>query len=886
MKFPSSGTVPYHPRVELHEREPLLAKLSEQLAAARRKPGRLVLVAGEAGIGKSALVEAFVTDVGDGAQVLWGACDAAVPPRPFAPLADIADAVGGALEAALDAADRDRVFDAVLTLLRRPRRSPPVVVLEDVHWADEATLDLLRVVGRRLRDMPVLLIATYRDDEAPAMHPLRRALGDLPAAFITEIRVPHLSLQAVTAMTGTTGLEPVEVHRSTGGNPFFVTEVVGAGGVDVPRSVRDAVLARAGRLSRDAQRVLGAASILGPRVGTSLVLELAASDAAAIEECVARGMLELDGDAVRFRHDLAQRTIYETLPLNERARLHQLALHALADRDCDPAALARHAVEAGEADAAVDFALAAGDRAATLGAHAEAAAQYTIALRFGERLDDRERARLLEAHARESMLTDDVDGAIASQRSALECWRGLGDVRGEGECLRALSEILWFAGVADDASQTAEQAVELLEAVEPAGPELARAYAALAQRRMVRGVDEIATIDSAERALALAEVIGEEQVAVHALTTIGVTRIYLDDSGWARLEESLARALVADLDADAARALINLVEVARDTKRYEFADRYQDEALRFFSERDHDLDLLRRRLLSDLADLALDRGQWKRADEIAAAVLAERPGSVLVRIRALTVVGRLRARRGDRDPWTPLDEALALAVRHGEAQELCPVSYARAETAWLEGDRERGRIEADRGLAAVLEIPIDPWWRGEGGFWAWKTGSRCAMPERSAEPWVLHVQGRYRAAAAAWKEVGCPYHQALALADSNNESDLRAALELFGSLGADPIARTVAARLRELGARNVPRGPRSQTRSNPARLTSRELEVLALLAAGLRNAEIAERLVVSAKTVDHHVSAILRKLCVPNRAAAAERAAELGLKDREAEAPR
>lgn len=868
---------PYHQGVKVHEHEPLLAKLKRELATSRRKPGRLVLIAGEAGIGKTTLAEAFCVGLEGGIQVLWGTCDAAVPPRPFAPLADIADAIEGPLRAALVVADRDRVFEAVLELLRQPRRSPPVIVLEDVHWADEGTLDLLRVVGRRLRNLPVLVLATYRDDEVTRNHPLRRALGDVPSDFVTEIRVPPLSLDAVAAMTRTTGLDPADVHRSTGGNPFFVTELIAAGGETVPASVRDAVLARAGRLSGRGQRVLDALSVLAQPGELSLVRELAPRDARAIEECVAGGMLQLDGEVVRFRHELVHRAVYDTLPLNERSRLHRRALHALSGRDADPVSLARHAVEAGDAEAALGFARAAGERAAKLGAHAEAAAQYAIALRFAGRLEDRARARLLEAHGRESMLVDVVGGAIASQEAALECWRRLRDIRGEGECLRALSEMLWFAGRADDAMATAERAVELLEGGGPVGPELARAYAALAQRHMVRGFDDMTTVACAERALALAERFGEEQVAVHALTTMGVTRVYLDDSGWTNLEESLARALAAGLDADAARAFINLIELARDVKRYEIADRYQNEALRFLEERDHDLDLLRRRLLSDLADLALDRGDWERASDIAAGLLAEGPGGVPIRIRALTVVGRLRARKGEPDPWTPLDEALTLAVRHGEAQELCPVWHARAEAAWLEGDIVRLRPEAERGLAAVLQGPFDAWWRGEAGFWAWKAGIAYRLAEGPAEPWALHVDGRYAAAARAWRRLGCPYHEALALADSTRERDLRAALELCRSLGAERLVGRVAARLRELGARNVPRGPRARTRANPAGLTARELEVLDLLADGLRNAEIAARLVLSAKTVDHHVSAILRKLGVQNRAAAAEKAAQLGL---------
>lgn len=866
--------------MKLLEREHLLTQMTELLIGAAQARGQMLLVTGEAGVGKTALLEAFRERHGDAVTFLWGSCDSVVPSRPFAPLVDICDtADDDELRDALDAADRQRVFRSFLAAIRRSRGSPLAVVLEDLHWADGGTLDLIRVITRRLGDLQILVVGTYRSDEVDPSHPLLLALGDAPGGSREEIRVPPLSREAVNILSGGHAVDPRELYSATAGNPFFVTEVLAARTAEVPPAVSDAVAARAARLYPAAQEALNAASVLLAPFELALVMGVAGCEQEALQACIDRGMLSREQDKLRFRHELAQRAIVGRLSLSKAAAFHKRALEILKSSGAEAAVLAHHAIGAGEAKSAAEFATDAAERAVSLGAHREAAKHYATALSFGEEFDERARAEILERRGREMLILDDVEAALSLQDEALAIWRRLEDVRREAECLRGLSLTLWVRGEVPSAVRSAERAVELILSVPAPDVEVARAYATLAQRYFTRGLDDAAAIEAARSALAIADRCGDEEIAAHALTTLGVGEVLTEqDAGWGKLAESVRRARQAGAKAEASRAYINLIEAARDTRRYATVDRYRDEAIQHMRSEDPDHDLYRHRLTGVLAEVALERGDHEEAAGLSRSLLQEEFYAPLVRVRALATLGRVHARLGDGDPQPLLEQALALTGRETEAQDLCPLYTARAEAAWLAGNLEQARIEAAKGLDLALPYAT-PWWHGELGFYAWKSGAIQELPESSARPFLLHARGDHREAAQAWAEIGCPYYEALALGDSPEEPDLRAALEILRSRGLEPAARHVIRRLRSMGVTSIPRGPRKATRLNPAGLTDRELEVLSLLREHLRNADIAERLVLSPKTVDHHVSSILRKLEVPDRVAAARVAEELDAKD-------
>jgi DNA-binding CsgD family transcriptional regulator/tetratricopeptide (TPR) repeat protein len=855
----------------LVERSRQLELLEDALArVGERNAGELLFVAGEAGVGKTSLLREFA-DGSPATRVFWGACDPLFTPRPLGPLLAPAERDDGALHRLLTDGGLPHEVAAVLAD-DLAGQAGSVFVLEDAHWADEATLDVLRLLARRIEHIPALVLASYRDDELTPDHPFRRVLGELATSrSVHRLRLEPLSPAGVAELAAGSVFDPEELHRRTGGNPFFVVEVLAAGEEKIPATVADAVLARTVRLQPDARELLDAASVVPQRVEPWLLEALTGAPPAPVDECVAAGLMVVDTSGIAFRHELVRLAVEESLPPQRRLDLHRRALAVLGAPSTglpDVTRLAHHAEAAGDADAVLRFAPAAGERAAALGAHREAAAQYARALRFADRLSAVDRADLLERRASSCYVTDQNDEAIEALEEAARCHRAVGDPVGEAETLRQLSEILWCPGRSAESDRVAHEAVALLEQLPP-GPELARAYVNLGEIccrlwRLEEGVG------LGCRALELAERLGETETLVRALLLVG---------GWTGDDEKrqagLELARREGFDDQIGMTAIGQAASALERQRYESAARILAESLTFCGERG--LERNRLYLLGLRARLELVQDRWTDAAETAELVLRTPKTSVAPRIDALATLGRLRARRGDPGASALLDEALALAQPTETLLNLGPVTLARAEAAVLAGELETFVAETQPIFTEAIERGF-AYVAGELAAWRRRAGhDEPPPPLRLPEPYGLELAGHPDKAADLWTRLGCRYEAALALAWADDDALLMRAHRSLQHLGARAAARAVARRLRERGVRGLPRGPRAATRDNAAGLTTRELEVLQLLADGQTNPTIAERLYLSPRTIDHHVSSLLRKLDSHTRGEAVAEARRLGL---------
>jgi DNA-binding CsgD family transcriptional regulator/tetratricopeptide (TPR) repeat protein len=902
----------------LMEREPALTLLKRSLLACRSGAGCTVLVAGEAGIGKTSLLRAWAEHAKntDGADVFWGGCEALFTPRPLGAVLDIAQALSPAMASLVqEQASPSALFAALGSWLAVPGVSLAakqaqarvnVLVFEDVHWADHLTLDFLKYLGRRIHQWPAMLILSYRDDETGASHPLTQVLGDLPPANTHKLQLQALSFDAVATLSGYPAGRAHDLLAVTGGNPFFVTEVLAttqrhhpespnattasasdeAAQKGVPATVSIAVLARAQRVSRQARAVLEAASLVPGAVDPAHLTALVGDTAAAgIEECTQAGLLQWTAPQphhhLAFRHELARRAVEAGLsPLRRRemhARLYLLVRqhsHELLDR------AAYHAQHAQDSMAVLASAPLAAARAASLGAHHEAAAHYRVALDHAQQASDGQHAELLENWAAElSLFSGGTEEAVAARLQAMALRRSRGETEQVGVNQRALSSLYRARGDIAQAQQWLDTAIRTLEGIAPSAG-LAMAYSIRSATYMVTNQWRLAQTWG-ERAIEVAQPFAAHGTIAHALNNIGSA--LADDGqlrGYALVKQSLDLALAHHLHNHAARAYWNASETSLRNRLLETAEEWIVPGIAFAQA--HDLDLHRWGLTGAMMQLRLMQGRLEEAHLLAQEALHVGPSAAshsAVHRTVVTLAATVAFLRDPRTDSSALHVHWPTALASGEPDHIVPMALALAEAAWLRDDHQACGGVVRAAFQACAELTL--WDKSELALWAHRSnqalapGSQHTTQSASQTAWVaacaLERQGDLAGAARAWAELGMPRHQAYALMlmdPREHPQALAEAITLFDRMGATACVEQARRRARQWasgGIKGIKTGPRSAARQNRYGLTPRELQIAQHLAAGATNQDIAQALSRSTRTVEHHVATTLSKLGAKRR---------------------
>lgn len=836
--------------MDLLEREAVLHRLEGLVARAQAGEGRVVLIRGEAGIGKTSVVRALTELVGHDAHVLWGSSDDLLTPRPLGPLLDMAFDEPD-LRDALEADDPNHVLTTLMDLFTRALR-PTVAIFEDVHWADAATLDLLTSVGRRIDRTHTLLVMTVRDN-FPVNHPLSKVLGDLPRDNVENIELEPLSREAVSRLAGDDRLAD-RVWKLSRGNPFFVTETLRHPQDDVSRSVVDAIAAQVARLTAKGERLVKLASVVPGRIDLALLDEIDPSLREVIGEADDLRLLSLTGDSLAFRHELARTAVESTLNEPLRRELH-LEMLAGGDRlGLDPVLLAHHARHASDVEMMLRFLPDAAREAAASQSHREAVMLLEDLEPHLHLLPTDQQADLVELWATEEQYV--TGGGLHHAIAAVEMRRQLGDPARTGASLLIASRCAWETGDFARGAELSEQAVTVLEDV--GGEDLALAYAQLS-RSVVQNLDRTRALDYAERALALTPHPGKARAL--ALTVAGICRnLSSYPEGVEMLIEAAEIAESLGLTWELQRARGNLVQTALEAKDVGRARQVNETALASIDEVEG---VFAQHLMMG-ALISIAAGEYEDAAVIFDDM--EQSDRVPASLRWFLDSDRteLLVRRGDPQAGLAVERLRKGAESVGQMQDRAWAARVSAEYLWGFQKRDDRATEQNLEVYAEISKEVDRWDLAELALWLWLDGHLEALPDRVPEPLRWLGEGEWDRSARWFEERGVPFERAVALSLGDTDARLEA-LRIAQDIGARALAARFRNELREAGASGIPRGPRRATRESPLGLTARQEEVLALLAEGLSNAEIAHRLFISLRTVENHVSAILGRLGVANR---------------------
>ena len=865
--------------LERHEAVGSIQSCIQNLAVGK---GGVVSISGEAGIGKTSLIQALINICPNDIQLAIGFCEDLTTSRLLGPLFDMCDVLGDDLVNLINGSAPPGEFANQLLLSLKRSEIPFILVFEDTHWADEATLDLIKVLARRAAFLPILLVLTHRNDDPTGEKSISRLLGSISSQDVTRIVLSPLSCDAVAQLLGNDPGRARQVHAITNGNPFFVKEILAGDGLaaeELPRSIRDAVWARMEMCPIEQRILLEAVSILPGGGERDLIVSLVTEpQAEQIDDLLESGMLVRDGHLIRFRHELARQATVELLSESRKKHLHIAAGQWLKQLPTsnDLAVMAQrlhHADAAGDGATIVAFVPDAAMRIAQMGGHKGAAQLLGLALRHADLLTKEAAATLYESWSYESGLAEQIDDdVIAARHKAIALWQELGRTDKVGLNHRWLSRLHWYRADSVKAEAHISKAIEVLETMAP-GPELAWSYSVRSQWAMLKDQFDDALFWG-ERAIVLAKQFGQTEIYVHALNNMGTSLLLSGkpERGRALMDESLELALLHNYHEQAARVYTNVAEYALSVRDMALAEQYLEAGIAFDTL--HDLDSWLHYLRGCQARFLMLCGRFAEAEALAQSIVDLPNQTLVMQLPAHIVLVRVQLLMG-RDGARLLAENLLVDVlKTQEAQRIIPVRLMLAEAAWLDGDNREILYQVEQAMDCGM---VQKSWELAGAFcWSRRAGStHLPLPNDLPLPAQLECEGRISEAVDAYVGNAMPFEQAIvlcAVTGAERADALQRAHAVFSSIGASAAADRVRTMADAEGIRlplHERRGQYAAARLHPAGLTAKEQQVLNLLRLGASNADIAGKLHRSVRTVEHHVSAVIGKLGVRSRQEAA-----------------